>query len=71
MRATTRLFGEIVYQKKDIIYFFNGLPGFEDMSKFVIIDNPDSGGVFKWLQSLEQANLAFVVINPFIPSLSK
>lgn len=66
MKATSKFFGEFEYRKKDIINFPKGMPGFEDTREYVIIDNPDGGGVFKWLQSLERPDLAFVVINPFI-----
>ncbi len=31
----------------------------------MLIDNQDTGGVFKWLQAVDRPDLAFVVMNPY------
>lgn len=65
MKLNTKYFGEIEFQEKDIVNFHRGLYGFDEVHKYVIIDNQDTGGIFKWLQSVDRPDLAFVIINPF------
>ncbi|WP_425448028.1 flagellar assembly protein FliW [Dethiothermospora halolimnae] len=66
MQLKTKHFGEITIEKEKIITFKNGLYGFEDQNRFTIIENNDKENPFQWLQSIDDSNLAFVVINPFI-----
>ncbi len=65
MKLSTKYFGELEYKAEDLLHFSKGLLGFEDCNDFILIENTDSGGVFKWLQSVNQPELAFVVMNPF------
>ena len=63
MKLTTSRFGEIEIDESKVITFIEYLPGFQGCKRFVLIDhNPDSP--FKWLQSVEDGKLAFVVIDP-------
>lgn len=66
MKLNTKHFGEIEIIEKEIITFPNGLFAFEDNKKFIIIDNPDKEIPFKWLQSIDNPDLTFVIINPFV-----
>lgn len=66
MILKTKYFGEMEIKEENIIIFANGIPGFEKLSQYVIIENPDKDIPFKWLQSVDDANLTFVIINPFI-----
>jgi flagellar assembly factor FliW len=66
MKLNTKHFGEIEIDENSIINFPDGLLAFEDNKKFIIIDNPDKENPFQWLQSIDNPNLAFVIINPFI-----
>ena len=50
---------------KDTLFFPNGLPGFPEETKFVLLQNPEEKP-FAWLQSLTTAGLAFVVTSPFV-----
>ncbi|MFA7215915.1 MAG: flagellar assembly protein FliW [Bacillota bacterium] len=65
MKLNTRFFGELEYEKEDLLHFPSGLLGFEGCKEFIPIDNPDGVGVFRWLQSADRPELAFVVMNPF------
>lgn len=65
MILKTNYFGEIEINEEDIITFADGIPGFEDLSKYLIIENSDKDVPFKWLQSVDDSNLTFVIINPF------
>lgn len=65
MDLDTKYFGKLKYAEKEVVHFPEGLLGFEDCKGYIVIDNPDGAGVFKWLQSIERPELAFVVMNPF------
>ncbi|MCC5910842.1 MAG: flagellar assembly protein FliW [Clostridiaceae bacterium] len=65
MKLNTKNFGELKISESNILYFQDGLPGFQDLTKFIVIQNPEEGHPFHWLQSVEDENLAFVIINPF------
>ena len=66
MKLDTKHFGEIEIDEEKIISFPEGIPGFEDQKRFVIINNHDSENPFDWLQAVDKGNLSFVVINPFL-----
>ncbi len=60
VRINSTKFGELEIDKKVIFNFISPIIGFEDLSKYALIDyKPDSP--FKWLQSIEQVDLAFPI----------
>lgn len=61
-------FGRIEVDKEAVITFSQGLFGFENYRRFVVLC-PDEKSPFRWLQSMEEPSLAFVVIEPryFMP----
>ena len=61
---TTRV-GEVEINDEKIIDFEQGIPGFEEENKFVIIPY-DEKSPFLFMQSVKQEDLAFLIINPFI-----
>jgi len=65
MIIKTRNFGEIEIKEEEIIIFSDGIPGFENLKQYIIIENPDKDVPFNWLQCVEDMELAFVIINPF------
>ncbi len=65
MKLNTKNFGKIEIKEEDIIYFPDGILGFEEEKQFVIINNEDEQNPFHWLQSVQNPELAFVIINPF------
>lgn len=65
MLLETKHFGEIEIIEENVLSFDSGLPGFENIKKYIVIDNPDEQSIFKWLQSVDDPQLAFAVINPF------
>jgi len=60
----TRL-GDIEVDDEKIITFPYGLLGFEDMRRYVLL-SPNPTVPFRWLQSIENPGLAFVVVNPLV-----
>jgi flagellar assembly factor FliW len=69
MRLVTLRFGELEIPSEKVIDFPKGVLGFEQFHKYVILQREDSEP-FRWLQSLEDPNLAFVITNPvhFFPN---
>ncbi|MCF6461001.1 flagellar assembly protein FliW [Clostridium sp. Cult3] len=65
MKLNTKYFGAIEIREQNIIHFPEGILGFEDERQFVIINNEDEQNPFHWLQSVQNPELAFVIINPF------
>lgn len=63
MKINTKFFGEIEIEEEKIITFPNGIIGFEDLKRFVLIDHPGSETI-KWLQSVEEKGFALPVIDP-------
>ena len=61
---TTR-FGEIEIDDSDVIELPSGLIGFPELKKYVLLDH-DKDSPFKWLQSLDDGAIAFVLINPLL-----
>jgi flagellar assembly factor FliW len=56
-------FGRIEVDEEVVITFPEGLFGFENYRRFVVLC-VDEKSPFRWLQSLEEPSLAFVVIEP-------
>jgi flagellar assembly factor FliW len=68
MLISTTNFGDLEIDEKAVITFEEGVPGFEDEHKFVILNNWDTDEPvgFMWLQSTKNEDLAFVVTIPFL-----
>ncbi|MCC7405770.1 MAG: flagellar assembly protein FliW [Bdellovibrionales bacterium] len=71
MRIQTSRFGTVEITEQDVIDFPEGLLGFNDLRKFVLLDDPNDE-IFAWLQSCEEPGLAFPVLEPelFTPKYS-
>ena len=65
MLLQTKHFGEIEIEEEKIITFQGGLLGFEDIKRYIVIENKDKEVPFNWLQSVDEPELAFVVTNPY------
>ncbi len=63
MILETAKFGEIEYKKSDIILMVRGILGFEDLKRFIIVA-VEGQEPFKWLQSVENSELAFLMLEP-------
>ena len=63
MKIKTSRFGIIKSDESQIIKISKGLYGFIEADKFVIIESEESEP-FKWLQSVDFPNLAFVIVEP-------
>ncbi|MDP3334672.1 MAG: flagellar assembly protein FliW [Methylococcaceae bacterium] len=63
MKIKSSLLGEQVIDPSSIIHFPNGIPGFEDQTRFKLFHQEDNPIIF-WLQSLDDELLTFSVASP-------
>lgn len=66
MKIITDYRGEVEYSEEDIIKFEDGMYGFENANKFLLIANIEPDLPFHWLQSIDDENLNFVIVDPFL-----
>lgn len=52
-------------QHSKSIHFAEGIPAFESVTDFVILAKEEEAP-FMWLQALNEPNLAFIVVDPFV-----
>lgn len=64
MEVKTKANGIVNVDEKQLVTFPEGLLGFEKYTKFALIDSEYEP--FIWLQSMEESNLAFLMIDPFL-----
>lgn len=65
IKVKTTRFGEVDIDDKDVITLPAGIIGFPELKQYVLLDH-DTDSPFKWLQSLEDGAIAFVMINPLL-----
>jgi flagellar assembly factor FliW len=63
MKCTSTRFGSFEVPDESILTFPSGLLGFPEQHRYVMLDH-DTEAPFKWLQSVEEPGLAFVVLDP-------
>lgn len=64
MRIDTKFFGSVDIEEKNVIDFADGIPGFENLNKFVILDIDDNPNL-KCLQSIENSNICLLIMIPW------
>ncbi len=64
MEIQTKTMGTVQITEEQIIYLEDGFYGFEEFHKYALLDAEQDP--FIWIQSLEDKNLAFIAIDPFI-----
>jgi flagellar assembly factor FliW len=63
LTITGSRFGNIEYEDPDVITFHDGLVGFPSVTRFVILC-PREDKPFRWLQSIDEPGLAFLITDP-------
>ncbi|MCL2456691.1 MAG: flagellar assembly protein FliW [Defluviitaleaceae bacterium] len=61
----TRNFGEISYDPERIITFPEGIPGFPESKKYLLMSENEDEDMFFWLQSLEEGDVAFTLMDVY------
>jgi flagellar assembly factor FliW len=64
IEITTKTMGKISVSEKNFIDIPEGLFGFEEYKKYTMVNSEYEP--FLWLQSVENQNLAFLIIDPFL-----
>ena len=64
MKFISKVHGEIEYKEHNIITFNKGIPGLDKLKKFILLDLEEYKP-FKLLQSLEDDEIALIVISPY------
>lgn len=76
MIVQTTRFGKVTVESEDLLTLPEGLLGFGDLKRFVLLDDPNDE-IFAWLQSCDDAGIAFPVLEPelfsenYRPTLAK
>jgi len=65
MKVKTSRFGELDVPRDKIIHMPLGILGFQNSFNYFILDHADDSP-FKWLQSADEPDLAFVIIDPYL-----
>ncbi len=65
MKITTTRFGELEVKESLIIQMTKPILGFEQLRRYVIIETDDFEP-FKWFQSTDGPDVAFVIVNPLL-----
>ncbi len=63
MQCRSTRFGNCDVRPDALLTFPSGILGFPDGRRYVILDH-DTDAPFKWLQSLDEPGLAFVILDP-------
>lgn len=64
MVIDTKHFGSIDINDEKIITFVEGIPGFPDQKKYILISDENENSPFCWLQCIDDPDLAFPLMNP-------
>lgn len=65
MNLSTKRLGEIDLREQKLFRFPEGLLGFPQAQRFVVLNYADDSP-FKWLQSVDDPHLAFIIIDPLL-----
>lgn len=60
MKIVTRQFGEVEFDKKLIINFKDGILGFEQLNRFILLTQENN--FFFWLTSIDEPEIVFPLI---------
>ena len=64
MEINTENFGKIEIEADKVIEFSAPILGFDNYTEFTMVNSLEDD-IFYWLQSIEDEELSFIVINPF------
>lgn len=66
MTLHTQHLGDVTYAPENVIYFEEGIPGFEDAKEFILVMSEQPELPFHYLQSIDQPAVVFIVTSPFL-----
>jgi flagellar assembly factor FliW len=65
VKLKTHAFGEQEYDEKSILHLPEGMLGFSRLNRYVLVEDEEIRP-FRWLQSVDDADLAFPVVDPHV-----
>lgn len=65
MEIISPIHGKMEYSESEVLTFEKGIPGFQDLKKF-IIKEVSSESPFSVMQSIEDKYIGFIIISPFL-----
>lgn len=63
MKCFSNLFGEVNYADEHVFEFPEGIIGFEQLHKFIVINDADAEP-FRWLVSIEDEDISLPIVDP-------
>lgn len=63
MLVRTKFFGELEVAEDGVFHFEKGIPGFQNLDKYIVLKEDNSA--FDYLQSTEEDEVCFIIIDPF------
>ena len=64
MKVHGTRFGSLTFKEEDLLCFDEGLMGFPMSTRYLLFPYAENSTFF-WLQSIDEPEIAFIVINPF------
>ena len=65
MELISNQFGKISFEDNIILNFHSGVFGFENLKKYIIIDDEETEP-FRWLMSVDEPEVCFPLLDPFL-----
>lgn len=66
MKIQTTRFGEIDFPQEALLHFPEGVLGFPEDRDYLLLEHDRDNSPFKWLQSAQSPELAFIVVDPLL-----
>ena len=68
MKIQTKVFGEIEISEDKVITFVNGIVGFPELKRFVLLHDEEkgTGAGIRFLQSIDEPGFAMPVMDPLV-----
>lgn len=65
MKLYSKYHGTIEYEEEDVLTFPKGIPGFENLKKFILF-SIEENNVFNMLHSIENVEIGLLIVSPFL-----
>lgn len=66
MEISTTRFGTLQFPRDLVITVQGGLLGFPHAERFAVLEHDAEDSPFKWLQAIDDPNLAFIILDPHL-----
>lgn len=70
MIITTRDFGQLELDEKELVTFRSPIYGYEHLKKYAFLSDDSEGSGLMWLQSVEEPDTCFIILDPEVVGLA-